>query len=208
MRGDNKISFHWGDDSLLINLGNRIEPRIKALFWIEFLLTVGWATIFMVRAIPLHGDIMNTLECTGAVILYLLASYRFLSRIFYSEKLIVRLHVLEIVTRTPFSYKARIFEWKHMGPLHYVGQEKKTDHPLAGKCYDYYGFETREKLIHRLHNEGNMYFNYGGFPIRFGRGVYSWTAEEVVNMMKLYVGNRLLLGPEWEQMVQEHEIDN
>lgn len=208
MSGDNKISYHWGDNSLLINLGNRTEPRIKALFWIEFLLTIGWATIFMIRAIPLHGVIINTLECVGAVILYLLASYRFLSRIFYTEKLIIYPHVLEIVTRTPFSYKARSFEWENMGPLHYVGQDKKTDHPLAGKCYDYYGFETREKLIHRLHNEGNMYFNYGGFPVRFGKGVYSWTAEEIVNMMRLYVGSRLSLGPEWEQMVQEYEIDN
>lgn len=208
MRGDKKISYHWGDNSLLVNLGNRTEPRIKALFWIEFLLTTGWATIFLARAIPLGGDIINTLECTGAVILYLLASYRLLSRIFFSEKLILRPEVLEIITRTPFSYKARSFAWKHMGPLRYVGQDKKTEHPLAGKCYDYYGFETREKLIHRLHNEGNLYFNYGGFPIRFGKSVYSWNAEEIVNMMKLFIGNKLLLGPEWAQMVQEYEVDN
>lgn len=208
MSGDNKISYHWGENSLIVNLGNRTETRIKALFWIEFLLTVGWATIFLVRAIPLGGDIINTIQCVGAVVLYLLAAYRLLSRIFFSEKLILRPEVLEIVSRTPFSHKARTFEWRHMGPLHYVGQDKKTDHPLAGKCYDYYGFETREKLIHRLHNEGNLYFNYGGFPVRFGKSVYSWNAEEVVNMMKLYIGNKLTLGPEWAQMVQEYEVDN
>lgn len=206
MPHNSKISYHWGDDSLLINLGNRVETRIMILFWAEFLLTTGWATIFLFRAFPLSGNVINFLTAIGAAILYLLASYRLLSRVFFSEKLLLRPNTLDIITRTPFVYKSRSYEWANMGPLHYVGQGKKTDHPLAGKCYDYFGFETREKLIHKLHNEGNMFFNYGGFSVRFGKGVYSWNGEEIVNMMKLYVGNKLLLGPEWEQMVQEQEL--
>lgn len=153
----------------------------------------------------MSGELVNVLEALGASLLYLLASYRLFSRLFFTEKLLLRPDMLEIITRTPFSYKARSFEWEYMGPLHYVGQEQKTDHPLIGKCYDYFGFETQEKLIHKLHTEGNMYFNYGGFPVRFGKGVYSWNAEEIVNMMQLYVGKKLQLGPEWARMVQEHE---
>jgi len=161
----------------------------------------------LVRAFPLSGSTLNIVLALGAALMYMLAAYRFFSRVFYSEKLLLHPDVFEIITRTPFSYKARSYEWQYMGPLHYVGQEQKTDHPLKGKCYDYFGFETQEKLIHKLHNEGNMYFNYGGFPVRFGKGVYSWNAEEIVNMMKLYVGKRLLLGPEWEHMVQQYETD-
>ncbi len=206
MPNNNQVSYHWGDRSLLISLGNRTEKRIKILFWAEFFLTAGWATIMLIRAFPLSGSLLNIAIALGASLMYMLAAYRFFSRVFHSEKLLLHPNVFEIISRTPFSYKARSFEWKHMGPLHYVGQEKKTDHPLIGKCYDYFGFETQEKLIHKLHNEGNMYFNYGGFPVRFGKGVYSWTAEEIVNMMQLYVGNKLLLGPEWAQMVQEHDF--
>lgn len=206
MPANNNISYHWGDDSLLIQLGNRVEPRIRILFWAEFLLTTGWATIFLVRAFPLGFQVLNVLTVLGAVFLYMLATYRFFSRIFLKEKLLLNRYTLDIITRTPFSYKSRSFEWANMGPLHYVGQGKKTDHPLKGKCYDYFGFETQEKLIHNLHNEGNLYFNYGGFPVRFGKGIYSWSAEEIVDMMQLFIGNKLLLGPEWAQMVQEHEL--
>lgn len=206
MPGLNNISYHWGEDTLLIHLGNRVETRIRILFWAEFLLTTTWATIFLFIDKPFHGKVIDVVTITGAVLLYLLAAYRLLSRMFFKEKLLLQPNSLDIITRTPFSYKSHSFEWKYMGPLHYVGQGKKTDHPLVGKCYDYFGFETQEKLIHKLHNEGNMYFNYGGFPVRFGKSVYSWHAEEIVNMMQLYIGGKLLLGPEWAQMVQEHEL--
>lgn len=205
MSNRNNISYHWGDNNLLITLGNRTEPRIKVLFWAELFFTAGWATIFIIEAFPLSGSIINIMTALGASLLYILAAFRFLSRVFFTEQLLLHADMLEIISRTPFSIKVRSFEWQYMGPLHYVGQEKKTDHPLMGKCYDYFGFETQEKLIHKLHNEGNLFFNYGGFSVRFGKGVYSWNAEEIVNMMQLYIGNKLLLGPEWAEMIQEHE---
>lgn len=203
-----KITYSWGEDNLLINLGSRVLPRIRILFWAEFIFTTGWATIFFMRSFPLSESLINSLSCLGASILYLIASYRFISRMFRKEKLMLRHDRLVIVERTPFRQKARSFEWRFMGPLHYVGIDKKTDHPLKGQCYDYFGFETQEHLIQNLHNEGNLYFNYGGFSVRFGKGVYSWDAEEVVNMMKLFMGTRLILGPEWDRMIQHYEVDD
>lgn len=200
-----EIYYNWGADNLQIDLGNRVASRIKALFWAEFMLTTGWATIFLLRALPITSTLIDTLTAIGASLLYMFAAYRFLSRMFFKERLLLHADRLEIVTKTPFSFSSRSFEWQYMGPLHYVGQDKKTDHPLIGQCYDYFGFETQEKLIHQLHKEGNLYFNYNGFPVRFGKGVYSWHAEEIVNMMQLYVGQKLILGPEWAQMIQENE---
>lgn len=208
MRREQKIYYHWGDDNLMINLGNRVEPRIKILFWAEFLLTTGWATIFLLKALPITSTYMDVLTAFGATFLYILAAYRFLSRVFFTERLLLRPERLEIITRTPFSFRSSGYEWQYMGPMHYTGQEKKTEHPLTGQCYDYFGFETQEKLIHKLHNEGNLFFNYGGFPVRFGKGLYSWDAEDVVNMMQLFIGNKLVLGPEWGHMIQENETDD
>lgn len=208
MANNKNIGYLWADDHVLVDLGNRVQLRIKALFWGEFFLTSGCATICMFNAFTVTEEgWVGAAIAVGAAVLYLLASYRLMSRLLFKEKLLLRPERFEIITRTPFSYKARVYEWQHMGPLHYVGIEKKTDHPLKGNCYDYLGFETQEKLIHNLHSEGNLYFNYGGFPVRFGKGLYSWDAESIVNMMKLYVGNQLVLGPEWEQMVQENEAD-
>lgn len=200
------ITYHWGSDNVLIDLGNRIQPKIRILFWAEFLFLSGWATIFLIKATPLFTNWLSTLSLTGASLLYIIASYRLLSRMFYREKILLSVHSLDIIQRTPFMIKSNRYEWDMMGPLHYVGKPKKTDHPLRGYVYDYFGFETQERLIHNLYTEGNLYFNYGGFAVKFGKGVYSWNAEEIVNIMKLFIGDRIVLGPEWQGMIQEHQF--
>jgi hypothetical protein len=95
-----------------------------------------------------------------------------------------------------------------MGHLHYFGKEKKTAHPLKGKNIDYWGFEAQEHVIQQIYQEGSLYFNYNGFAIRFGRNIYSWHAEEVVRMMCLYAGEKLHLGTEWIDLMQEHEWED
>lgn len=200
-----KISYHWGDDHLLIALGNRLQPRIKFLFWAEFVFTTGMATIFLKQSLPFSTNLLHVVAGIGAALLYLLAAYRFMSRMLFDEKIVVDSAAMIIIQRTPFSLKTRTYQWKDIGPLHYVGKPSKTDHPLKGHCYDYLGFETQEHLIQSLHHEGNMYFNYKGFSVRFARGVYSWDAEEMVRMMRLYIGSDLQLGPEWAKMAQEYE---
>jgi hypothetical protein len=204
----NKISYQWGNGHLIIALGNNIQPRIKALFWGEFIITFGMATIFLGKSLPFSGNIINWIAGVGAAALYLLAGYRFLSRMLYVEKLFLDADSFTIIERSPFSQKERRYKWKEMGPLHYLGKSEKTDHPLKGGCYDYFGFETQEHLIQSLHQEGNLYFNYCGYPVRFARGVYSWDAEEMVNMMQLYAGDKFKLGMEWARMLQEHEWDD
>ena len=203
-----KITYHWGDNNLLVVLSNNIHPRIKALFWAEFLVTIGMATIFVGQAIPFSGDLLHWGVAVGAATLYLLAGFRFISRMFFEEKIFLDTESITVVERTPFTQKLGRYKWNEMGPLHYIGKDEKTDHPLKGKCFDYLGFETREHLIQSLHQEGNFYFNHSGFPIRFAKGVYSWDAEEMVNMMKLFAGSKLRLGIEWARMLQEHEWDD
>ncbi|OJW83668.1 MAG: hypothetical protein BGO69_05060 [Bacteroidetes bacterium 46-16] len=201
-----EITYHWGDDHLRITLGNRIQPRIRILFWSELLATVGLATVFLVRSLPLTLSLINWISGAGALLLYSLALYRFLSRIFFHEEIVLSRYALTIIQHTPFRRYRRRYDWRSIGPLHYAGKEKKTDHPLKGRNYDYFGFETHEHVIQSLYHDGNLYFNYAGYPIRFARNVYSWDAEEMVNMMKIFAGNSLRLGPEWDSMLQEHEM--
>lgn len=202
----NKITYHWGEDHLLINLGNQTEPRIRVLFWAEFLLTIGMATIFLMESLPLSISFTHWIAGMGVSVLYLLAAYRFLSRILYSERIVLDQKYFTIIQRTPFSRQQRKYDWRNVGELHYLGKEAKTAHPLKGNCYDYFGFETQEHLIQSLHQDGNLFFNFSDYPVRFARGVHSWHAEEMVRMMKLYAGNTLRLGPEWAHMLEEQEF--
>lgn len=202
------ITYYWGDRNLLIILGNRTHMRIKALYLIEFIFTIGMATIFLLQSFPLHKAFVHWAACIGASGLYLLASYRFLARVFFTERLLLENHSLTIIKKTIFSQKVRRYEWKNIGALHYEGKAQKTDHPLKGSSFDYFGFDTQEHLIQSLHHDGNMYFDTPNGRVYFASGVYSWNAEEMVQMMKLFIGSVLKLGPEWKEMLQEQEFDD
>ncbi|MCD6010567.1 MAG: hypothetical protein K0Q79_429 [Flavipsychrobacter sp.] len=197
------ITYYWGDRNLLIKLGNRTQPRIRALYVIEFLVTTGMATVFLVQSLPFKHNFVNWTATIGASVLYLLSLYRFLARIFFSERIMLDQHTLTLVKKTIFAQQVRRFEWRRIGMLHYEGKGTKTDHPLKGKCFDYFGFETHEHLIQSLHHDGNLYFDTLEGRVYFAAGVYSWDAEEMVQMMKLYIGASLQLGPEWKEMLQE-----
>ena len=202
------ITYYWGDRNLLIQLGNRTHTRIRALYVVEFLVTTGMATIFLLESLPFKISFLHTAATVGAATLYLLAAYRLLSRIFFSERLMLDQQSLTLVKKTIFSQRVRRYDWRSIGVLHYEGKGRKTNHPLKGKCFDYLGFETHEHLIQSLHHDGNMYFDSVEGRVYFAAGVYSWDAEEMVQMMKLYIGNALQLGPEWKEMLQEQEFDD
>ena len=203
------ITYHWGENNLLIELGNRTESRIKVLFLGEFLITTGMATVFLLQALPLKGSISHLVATFGAALLYILASFRFLSRMFNSESILLDKYELTIIRKTPFSKRSKHYSWECMGLLHYTGKLPKTAHPLKGNSFDYFGFETHEHLVQSLHHEGNLSFTYDdGYVVSFAYGVYSWDAEQMVRMMKLYTGNNLHLGPEWRQILQEFEVDD
>ena len=207
-KADTDIAYHWGDDHLLVVMGNRLNGRIKALFWAEFLFTVGMASIFINEAFAIQGNVVKWLILLASGAMYMLAGYRFFSRILYTEKIFLDADTITIVKRSPFSQQSHTYQWQHIGPVHYIGHQAKTDHPLKGYCFDYMGFETQERLIQNLHQEGNMYFNHNGNPVLFGKNVFSWDAEEMVRMMQLYAGNNMRLGPEWHTMLQEQHLDD
>ena len=167
------------------------------------------ATIFLLQSYPLKNNLINWIATIGASLLYLLAAYRFLARMFLKEKLLIDTHSITIIKRSLLTQNVRRYFWRDIGELHYQGKASKTDHPLKGNSFDYFGFETQEHLIQSLHHDGNLFFNTAdGTRVSFAPGVYSWDAEKMVQMMKIYIGSSLKLGPEWDNMLQEQEYDD
>ena len=177
--------------------------RIRALYFAELIVTASMATIFLLQSIPFRHTFIHWAACVGASVLYLLAAHRFLARMFFTEQLLLDEYSLTIIKKMIFSRHISRYDWRQIGALHYAGKGTKTDHPLKGKSFDYFGFDTQEHLIQSLHHDGNMYFDSIEGRVYFASGVYSWDAEEIVRMMKLYIGSHLQLGPEWEEMLQE-----
>lgn len=204
-----QIIYHWGKDHLLIDLGRRVEPRIRVLFWAEMLLTSGMASILLMQSLSEGPDaLLFWLFGMGAGILYGLAAFRFLSRCLYRELLLLDANTLALLQKGFLTRRLRRFSWADAGPLHYRTPEAKTDHPLKGRLYDYWGFDTHERLVQQLHQEGNLAFASRVGEIRFGRGLYLWHAEELVQMMKLYAGGAMQLGREWAHILQNSGEEN
>ena len=128
------IKYYWGDNNLLINLGNRTDFRIRALFLIEFIFTGGMASIFLLQTFPFKTNFIHLASCLGAALLYVLAANRFLARMFFSESIRLDVHSLTLIRKTLFSKHIKRFYWFNIGMLHYEGKMQKTDHPLKGKC--------------------------------------------------------------------------
>ncbi len=195
------IQYNWGEDFLEIDLGNRVESRARTILVMELVITIAMATVFLLRAFQMEQGLISFLLCLGACMLYGIASYRFISRISFREKLIITESHLAHVKRTPVAKKYSYYDWRCVGTLHYIGKDIRTQHSLL-HSYDPFGLDRNEKLALDLHHEGNLFFFYKEQPIRFARGIYSWHAEEIVRMIQLYTGSSLKLGAEWEYLME------
>lgn len=203
-----EIKYYWGENDLHINLGSRTTSRMRVLYIFEFLFTIGLATVVLFKSLSLTPPLLLWTNIIGASVLYFLAARRFLLRVSLKESIILDDRYISFVKKSLISKKTRKYDWRMLGPLHYEGQVKKTDHPLKGRSFDYLGFETHEHIIQILHKNGNLYFDTPEGRMYFAVGLYSWHAEEMVQMMRMYMGNYLRLGPEWEQMLQTPEMDD
>src|SRR5688572_27976916 len=106
----NKIAYHWGEDHLAVTIGNNIPIRIRMLFWAEFLFTCGMTTLLLVYLLPAENTIMSLISKSGSAILYMLAAYRLLSRIFSTEALLLDNQSFTIINRTLFNQVTNSFE--------------------------------------------------------------------------------------------------
>lgn len=181
---------------------------MRVLYVFEFLFTIGLATAVLIKSLSLTHVLLLWTNIIGASLLYFLAARRFLLRISLKESVMLDERYISFVKKSLISKKIKKYDWRMLGQLHYEGQVKKTDHPLKGRSFDYLGFETHEHIIQILHKNGNLYFDTPEGRLYFAVGLYSWHAEEMVQMMRMYMGNYLRLGPEWEEMLQTHEMDD
>ena len=69
MSQQRKITYYWGDQSLLITLGNRTNGRIRALYFVEFMFTMAMATIFLLQALPLNHNFVHWVAYRGFIYL-------------------------------------------------------------------------------------------------------------------------------------------
>ncbi len=195
------LTFYWGKGHLEIDIHPPVPRDARVLSGLE--LTVAGA--FCV-AVVLRAGLFSTWVFSGllTIALGLLASVviRAVHRFTFREKIFVDATHITLVQSYGFSKSVRSFDLKNIGRLRYL---QTHDADVAPVCRpgDLFCDAHAPQLRRALSERENLCFSYAGEQVFFGRGVYSWHAEELALYFQLYCGNAIVLGPEWEALLQD-----
>lgn len=171
-----------------------IEFRIKEnsfdkqrVFWLLLFLLYGGITFVIASFTLPHIDLLNfklwlmNLIVLAIIIVYFLVSYSFLKQIFRSEKMILGSTYLILEKGGLLVKSSEYFELGKIDQINFSDKEfKLADHPLKSEHIDYFGFETQDKVIANAHKNDKLQFQYEGQTISFGKDLFSWDYELIL----------------------------
>lgn len=170
-------------DGKLVVLSKPLGTRIKilSLFWyIVFFLTGGF---ILIRSFGLHhsslANIFMLLLCTACFI----ASYRFANKAMETEQLIVDARRLCLIKRGLRPMTRKCFDLASISHFRHLEKPEYAKHPITGENYDYFGFQTTQKLIQEMHGDHRLAFDHDGTTVTFGEHIYSWEFDELAHLL-------------------------
>ncbi len=172
------------DNGAQISLGNKLNSKIKVLFSFEAIggfLAMAFGIFMTWNQLNSHSGngYFDYLFSYAMTIIGAIFFWRYFSRISNKETIFINADTLKIIISSINRKVETEYEIANISDLKYRGKAAKTDHPLKGQSYDYFGFETQELVIAEVHNEGNLSFLYDDKIVCFGRNIYSWDAVEI-----------------------------
>ena len=177
-------------DGKLISLSKAFDSRAKTLYTI-YALFFFICAIYFIRLLllsnnaPVPALIIGSL---GAVVFYIVA-YRFINKALMSEKLFVNKQVVHLIKQSMFGSLVKIYNVSDISNFRLLEKPKLTDHPLAGRTFDYMGFQTEQKVISEMHGDNRLAFDWKGITVVFGQDVYSWDFEALQNILLEITGS-------------------
>lgn len=185
-------SLHNGT---LIYLSKSLDSRAKWLNLINF-----W--VFFIGFVGSMAGLLLTPETVFFIIwavICAIAAYRFGNSASRSERLLLTKEALHIINKSWFKNNIQVFDIRKISNFRHLQKPALSHHPLAGKTFDYLGFETQEKLINEMHGDKRLAFEYEGKQITFGENVYSWEFDELNVLLYDITGNDLRYKDEFEK---------
>ena len=199
------------DNGVQIEFGNKLNNKIKVLFSFEAIggiLAVVFGVFLVLSAMNSHNGngYFDYLFSYAMIIIGAIFFWRYFSRISNKETIFINADTLKIIISSINRKVATEYEISKISDLKYRGKAVKTDHPLKGQSYDYFGFETQELVIAEVHNEGNLSFVYDDKIVCFGRNVYSWDAVEINEILHKITKGHLQIANLPEEMDEEEYL--
>lgn len=140
-----------------------------------------------------------TIFSIGMSIGFLVISYRFIKKALFAEKLYINKNLLTI-SKGGFLYGSSFsYDISLISNFRHLDKPEITKHPLAGESFDYFGFQTEQKVINEMHGDNRLAFDYNGTTITFGENIYSWEFGELEVLLYDITGNDFRYTDEFEK---------
>ena len=165
------------------------------------------ALMYLTSAIGFSDLLLHHLdEGTGAktflslaIIGFLIAFYRFISKATEVEKLFVKDGKLEIIIASIFKFRSGAFKFEEISDFRFNERQKYEPHPLKGDSVDYLGFQSQQRIIEELYGDGRVSFIYQGMEVRFGKNLTSWEFSELEVLLYDLTGNDFRYTDQYEK---------
>ncbi len=193
-----RLTFQWGSQHLEVGIHTPADRRSRVIMGLEATVLLGWCTGLLIRRHLLPDWLLGTLLGMTGVLLCSLA-LRAAKRFTFREKIFVDSTHITLLRATCFRKSLHSYDLAGIGPLRFCFPEDEAvaAHSRPGDLFN----DAHSGRLRRALAQGeNLFFTYGGKRVYFGKGVYSWHAEELAFYLRLFCGTTLQFGPEWEMI--------
>lgn len=200
-----RIEISNDNKTATVYIKNTLSTRIKILFAVKALYSGGGALLFLyVLIMDGFENLFPAILAVAMIILCSVFAFRYLSKITETESIEVNAESMIVKSETIFSKKRQVYDIGKISKMNFSGFEKYTDHPLKGESFDYLGFQTTDKQIQTVHEEGSISFLYAGKIVSFGKRLPSWEAEKINDALMKATNNQLVIDKLVEENIEEN----
>lgn len=197
------VNDNGGADILI---KNNLNIRVLVLFSIEVMCAFLGALMFIyLLMIDEDYPILMYLFLLGVIIVFLLMGFRYLKRITEKEIVSIGKDTLAIKRASLLNSKSTIYPIDQIRNMTFAGFPKYTDHPLKGESMDYLGFQTMDRQIQVVNQEGNISFDFEERTIFFGKELPSWDVEKINETIIKVTSNTLSISNMFQDDIEEAE---
>jgi hypothetical protein len=168
-------------EGTLFILENTLDGRGKWLFaWhaVSFMVPAGFL-MYLFFLLPISEDFGTWLVMLLGIAC-IIAGYRYLSSAWRRDTLLITEESVTLSQRKGLRASVQHFNRAEISNMRFLDKPEVTPHALAGKSFDYLGFETEQRVISEVFGDHRIAFDYEGRTVTFGRALYSWDFDRIV----------------------------
>jgi hypothetical protein len=170
----------------LIILSKPFDTRAKALYLAYSIVFGVGGIFFLVLLFYEYLPMAGTIFLLAGIIAQFVGSYRFGRSALLTERLFIDAKELILMVKGFKTMKRDVFDLTSVTQFRFLDKPVMAPHPLAGQSFDYLGFQTEQHVINEMYGDNRLAFDFDGRVIQFGKNVYSWDYDEILQVLRSY----------------------